>query len=321
MADFKSKSVHLIPDVQAAIPMYRAGQLHKVEDSLNVLQTTQRDAKIADRSECMTLAPEVQLDITKTRGKQTSTTERKTKIPNIVSRKPSRQVKMQREVVNPNILFFFGYKMIFSNFYKCSYHVELPEPYGFHIFHSVEQLYMFRKAFYFRDHTKCRKILNAKNALSTKYLGSHIDSFVPEIWDKPKRDVMKECLVRKFTDSDKADSLTKQLISSPRVLIEASPKDRYWGIGFTKEEGPFVLQEDWGDAQNWLGRLLMTLQQFLVNMDSLHPNSEESQEYHEIHKNVQLGKMFTYEKKVYNARIQPAVEPFKCYLNRISHQL
>jgi ribA/ribD-fused uncharacterized protein len=178
---------------------------------------------------------------------------------------------------------------------------------------------MFRKAFYFRDHTKSRQILDAKNAPTAKYLGSNIESYVHEIWDKPKRDVMKECLVRKFTDSEESDFLREQLISSPRVLVEANRKDIYWGIGFTKKQGPYVSQDDWGDAQNWLGRLLMNLQQFLLNLDSLDPNSEESQEYYEIYRNVQLGKMFTYEKRVYNARNQPAVEPFKCYLNRISH--
>ena len=226
-------------------------------------------------------------------------------------------IKLQKEIVNPDMFFFFGWKMTFSNFHPCHYEVDLPEPYGRRPMHSVEQLYMFRKSFYFSDEERCWEILDASNARATKALGADIKGFIPEVWDKPKNDVMKECLVRKFTDSIEHQDFTHTLLTSPKILIEASPSDTYWGIGFSKEEGPYVLQQDWGDAENWLGRLLMGLQRFLQNINSLDPNTNN--EYWHIYRKVQRRQMFTYSKDVYNARTCPKAEPFRIYLNRQEH--
>ena len=79
----------------------------------------------------------------------------------------------------------------------------------------------------------------------------------------PKQNVMRYCLVPKFRDSE---------------------EHTYWGIGFSKEEGTFINQCDWGDRENWLGRLLMSLQEFLLNLDSLDPNFEN--EYQKIYRLV-----------------------------------
>ena len=253
----------------------------------------------------------------------TSPTEQKTapplrkKLIKPKSRKLRNPIKLQKEIVNPDMFFFFGWKMTFKNFHPCHYEVDLPEPYGRRPMHSVEQLYMFRKSFYFSDEERCWEILDASNARATKALGADIKGFIPEVWDKPKNDVMKECLVRKFTDSIEHQDFTHTLLTSPKILIEASPSDTYWGIGFSKEEGPYVLQQDWGDAENWLGRLLMGLQRFLQNINSLDPNTNN--EYWHIYRKVQRRQMFTYSKDIYNARTCPKAEPFRIYLNRQEH--
>ncbi len=184
--------------------------------------------------------------------------------------------------------------------------------------HSVEQLYMFRKSFYFSDHECCRKILDAPDARTTKRLGSNIERFISEVWEKPKKDVMKECLVRKFTDSIEHQNLKNILLTAPTILIEASPSDTYWGIGFSKEEGLYVLQQDWGNAENWLGRLLMGLQKFLQNIASLDPNNDDDYtcDYSNIYRKVQRRQKFMYDKDIYNARIRQNTDPFRIYMNR-----
>ena len=172
----------------------------------------------------------------------------------IAKGKPKRKpVILQKEIVNPAISFFFGYKMPLSNHHPCSFQVELPEPYGKHGMNSVEQLYMFRKAFFFDDHESCKLILECSDAREAKRLGSNISPFISDEWLKPKRDVMKECLVRKFTDSEESHHLKQHLMATHPVIIEASPSDTHWGIGLAKHQGPYVLQENWGDAENWLG--------------------------------------------------------------------
>ena len=83
-------------------------------------------------------------------------------------------VIMQKNIVNINITLFFGFRMPFSNVYTCSFQVELPEHYGHQPVHSVEQLYLFRKALYFEDHETCQKLNDSREVRVAKHLGSHI---------------------------------------------------------------------------------------------------------------------------------------------------
>jgi hypothetical protein len=187
--------------------------------------------------------------------------------------------------------------------------------------HSVEQLYMFRKAFFFDDHESCKLILESNNAREAKKLGSNISPFISDVWLKPKRDVMKECLVRKFTDSEESHYLKQQLMATHPVIIEASPSDTHWGIGFTTYQGPYVLQENWGDAENWLGRLLMELRSFLGTLDSLDPNTQEALIYSGIYRKVQRGIKFTYDRNTYHTDPKQVTEPFKTYLTHQNHHI
>ena len=228
---------------------------------------------------------------------------------------PRKVVKMQKNVVNTNITFFFGYKMPFSNFYPCSFQVQLPEPYGLKTMHSVEQLYMIRKSLYFEDHATCTSILNSTNARDAKKLGSKVDKFVPDLWLNPKKDVMRECLVRKFVDSREAEFLQQQLLDAHAIIIEASPPDSYWGIGFSKQQGPYVQRSDWGSAENWLGRLLMEMQQFLRSLHSLDPNTQESHTYYHIYRKVRRQVMFSYSPEAYASHPTPHPEPFNTFLD------
>ena len=205
--------------------------------------------------------------------------------------------------------------MPFSNFYPCSFQVQLPEPYGLKTMHSVEQLYMIRKSLYFEDHATCTSILNSTNARDAKRLGSNVEKFVPDLWLNPKKDVMRECLVRKFVDSREAEFLQQQLLDAHAIIIEASPPDSYWGIGFSKQQGPYVQRSDWGSAENWLGRLLMEMQQFLRSLHSLDPNTQESHTYYHIYRKVRRQVMFSYSPEAYASHPTPHPEPFNTFLD------
>lgn len=62
-------------------------------------------------------------------------------------------------------------------------------------------------------------------------------------WDSVRLEVMKRCLVAKFTQNA---ALKKLLLDTGDAdIIEDSPRDSFWGIGKK------------GDGANWLGRLLM----------------------------------------------------------------
>ena len=220
---------------------------------------------------------------------------------------------------NSDTLFFFGFRMPFSNFHECCFYVDLPGRKQIQKstkIHSVEQLYMYRKSYYFQDHVTCRRILHAPDAVTTKHLSKFIKGFVPSEWEKASTDVMVECLMRKFTDSDKAASLTQTLLNSPDILVEASPDDDRWGIGFSKEQGPYILKENWGDGENLLGKLLMALKKFLTNRHSIDANISDPYNCHAIYRNVQRQRFFTYCKEEYDLKEQPHHTPFRVYLQQ-----
>lgn len=199
--------------------------------------------------------------------------------------------------INEDTEFFFGHQMPLSNFYKCHFNVQLPQPYGWCVMNSVEQLYMFRKALYFDDYGTCLNILLAPNARVVKSLGSKVKHFVSCEWKKVKNEVMKECLVRKFTDSEEKTTLKHILLESRPILVEANPKDKYWGIGFSKYQAQFIQKENWAIGENWLGKLLMWLRDYLENMEEKEQTNEETHGFKKIESQVYYKHLFEYNRQ------------------------
>ena len=255
-----------------------------------------------------------QLNVEKAKEPVTHTTIQPQRQP-----KPLKKWKKQLYPINKDTLFFFGYKMKLSNFYPCRFTVQLPPPYEIKVMHSVEQLYMFRKSYYFNDQTTCKEILKTTTALKCKQLGKEINNFVSEEWAKVSEDVMKECVTRKFTSSTNSEELTRYLLNTPKVLVEASPSDEKWGIGFSKTAGPYILKEDWGDGINLLGKLLMELKRYLVEKQALDANFTDTYNFHTIYRKIHRQQIFTYPNNKYKQMDEPKHEPFITYLQ--THKL
>ena len=66
-------------------------------------------------------------------------------------------------------------------------------------------------------------------------------------WESVKNDIMHDAIRAKFTQN--SDLKRKLLQTGNAELIEASPKDAYWGTGPN------------GDGLNMLGKILMTVRQ------------------------------------------------------------
>ena len=75
-----------------------------------------------------------------------------------------------------------------------------------------------------------------------------------KIWDKIKYDLVKIGLYNRFTQ----DLVAKEelLKHKGKIFVEASPYDRIWGIGYTKEEAIDNI-DNWGE--NLLGKILTEL--------------------------------------------------------------
>lgn len=91
-----------------------------------------------------------------------------------------------------------------------------------------------------------------------KTLGRSLKNFCPEIWDKYKLGVVYRGNLAKFTQHPK---LKEYLLSTGnKILVEASPYDKVWGIGLGKND-PRVYDPNLWLGQNLLGFILMDVRE------------------------------------------------------------
>ena len=157
----------------------------------------------------------------------------------------------------PVIAFFSG-KCILSNFYTTL--IETSEG----IFTSSEHVYTHARALYFEDEEAQREIKVADEPRDAKEWAKKVKGFDKERWDSVKDKAMASALLHKFTQ---CNMLQEGLLSThPFLLVEASPGDRYWGIGRSLKDlatGNYVTQR----GQNNLGLMLMSLRTMFRNME------------------------------------------------------
>ena len=137
---------------------------------------------------------------------------------------------------------------IYSNWYKSTFILED------NIFNCVEQYMMFNKAMFFGDLETARLIMNTNNPRKQKELGRLVKDYDDREWSKVREDIVYKGLKAKF---DQNPDLKKQLLlTKGTTLVEASPYDRIWGIGYNSISAP-KNKNDWG--LNLLGKLLTKL--------------------------------------------------------------
>lgn len=138
----------------------------------------------------------------------------------------------------------------FSNFHPSRYE------YSGTTFRCVEQGYQYHKAMMFGDTETAKLILEANNPYECKRLGRIIKGFDESTWDKAKRVVMLTHLNCKFSQNNNLKNVL--LNTGTRVIVEASSKDLYWGVGF-KPDDPLILDANNWTGENYMGRLLSLL--------------------------------------------------------------
>lgn len=108
---------------------------------------------------------------------------------------------------------------------------------------------------FFEDGNQAEKILNTSEPVRQKALGRKVKGFSKLRWDTVKEGIVEKGNFYKFLSPD----LRRRLLATGDAqLVEASPTDRIWGIGFNKKDAEANL-ENWG--LNLLGNILMKLRQ------------------------------------------------------------
>lgn len=160
------------------------------------------------------------------------------------------EIKMK---VTPKFVFFYANKDIYSNFYKVSF-----EHQGIQ-FPTSEHAVMYRKAKLFGADDIAEKITKVKNPGQAKALGRSRDiPFDEDVWKEYREKVYFEVLVDKFSDED----LKEQLLGTgKRILVEASPYDKIWGVGLAEDNPAIQYPQQW-KGLNLLGKVLMEVREY-----------------------------------------------------------
>lgn len=116
-------------------------------------------------------------------------------------------------------------------------------------FATAEHYMMWRKAMLFGDEASARKILDVGHPRRAKELGRGVVGFDQARWEAQRYDVVLAGSVAKF--GQHPDLLRFLMSTGQRVLVEASPLDRVWGIGLAAHD------PDAEDPARWRGLNLL----------------------------------------------------------------
>lgn len=136
---------------------------------------------------------------------------------------------------------------------------------------------MYQKAVTFKDDKIASAILETHDPKTMKALGRKIGGFDQKTWERVRMEIVISANLLKFGGknacmAERGDAFVypsagyvegteevglKELLlaTGERELVEASPLDRIWGVGFGPEKAPVVDRKKWG--KNLLGTALM----------------------------------------------------------------
>ena len=122
------------------------------------------------------------------------------------------------------------------------------------LFRSAEHYMMWRKALLFGDEESAARIVAASHPRQAKMLGRRVGNFDDRTWEKHRYDIVVDAGLAKFGQHEE---LRRFLLGTgERVLVEASPTDRIWGIGLTGTDERVTDPAQWRGL-NLLGFALM----------------------------------------------------------------
>ncbi|MGW5753293.1 NADAR family protein [Nocardia rhamnosiphila] len=102
------------------------------------------------------------------------------------------------------------------------------------VFPTAEHYMMWRKAMLFDDGAIAAEVLEAGSPGAAKALGRRIVGFDEELWGLHRFGIVVAGNVAKF---GRHEELRRFLLDTgDRVLVEASPVDRVWGIGLAADD-------------------------------------------------------------------------------------
>lgn len=127
-------------------------------------------------------------------------------------------------------------------------------------YNCAEQYMMAMKAAIFGDEKIREEIMASYDPMVIKKLGRRVGNFDPHVWDEKKHEVVRTANLAKFSQNQKLKDFL--LGTGDRILVEASPYDRIWGIGLDADSPQATMPSRW-PGENRLGFILMEVRDIL----------------------------------------------------------
>jgi len=147
-----------------------------------------------------------------------------------------------------NFTFFWQNRSPFSNWYPSKFSCNGVD------YTRGEQYMMHQKALLFGDTSVAEAIMLTDNPKEQKDLGRMVSNYDDKVWSAKRIDIMVEGLFEKFNQNE---NLKQALLDTGDTeIVEASPYDLIWGIGYTEDRPEAQDKSKWR-GQNLLGIVLM----------------------------------------------------------------
>jgi len=163
-----------------------------------------------------------------------------------------------------NYLFFWGHrqktegvvdKSCFSQWFPMGFTLD-------EVYYKTAEHYMMAEKARLFDESMVEEILNAKTTKEVKALGRKVKNFDDALWSEKAFDVVVAGNMAKFSQNE---NLKEFLLStSKKVIVEASPYDKVWGIGMLADDERATNPAKW-NGENKLGFALMVVRDKLQN--------------------------------------------------------
>ena len=127
-------------------------------------------------------------------------------------------------------------------------------------YRNTEQYMMAQKAKLFGDDEIFEKILQTTSPKEIKALGRLVKNYQDDIWIEHRYKIVLRGNVEKFSQNVELKQFL--LHTSNKVIVEASPYDKVWGIGLSADDGNAEKPLQW-KGLNLLGFALMDVRKQL----------------------------------------------------------
>lgn len=160
-------------------------------------------------------------------------------------------IKNVKQIEKENLVAFwkvsgeYGY---LSNWYYSEFKIEDV------VYDSAEKYIMAQKAIVFQDMEMLEKILASTSQRDIKAYGRKVKNYDDIVWAKKRYDIGLDALKAKFSQNEELKN--KLLGTGDKIIVEASPLDRIWGIGLSEQNKDILTPKKWR-GRNLLGDMLM----------------------------------------------------------------